>query len=819
MTSTAALTSESADVPDSSRSAGLPWLRRSRADILGVVVVCAVMLVAYFQVPFTGRTFSTASYVQGFSGGACGTSTGTCNANKRNDPRPDGGASAWQLEPWAQVTHRTLASGELPLWNPYEGLGTPLAADPPTASLDPLMLAVFLHPSAFVADLSTLLWLLLIGVGAYVAARALRLHPLPATVVGVVYGLSGWFFAYSNNWFFRVYLFLPFMIAAAEWTLRSRRRLPPVLLGVSMAGAVMVGMPELTFMAIAGAGVFAGARLVVGDREGSRFQSALRLAGGAAIGLALAAPIALSYRQYISLSFNIHPFTGAPLGTDSVHQLVDWVMPRISRAPVKALFDDREWIGGGAALLAVVAVFHPRSMRKYAGWPLVLVSLIFGLQIYGGRHVAWTGRIPVWSQVGWTRFATPVPALAVALLAGIGLQAVIDGGIDRRRVMVALASLVAFLFVLLVRDRRQLDLWSHVAFRGGWPLAAFAVGVIGVAVWFLDRRLAAPVIAVVVVLELLLLAPFGIYAKRDNPYPSEPWISFLQSNTQDQSRVFSTEAFLYPDISSAYGLSDPRMLDALYPERYWQYLNTFVAHGLVDRFTAVDPNEPVPDFAANPMFDLLGIRYLVFHDDPSVHPPVAAKAQFRKVYQADGVKIFENLHAAPRAFVVHDLRAVPDLTAAVQLLTNENRARFPDGSVHVQSFHPRTTAVVEADAQAAKPQSCASGATSSTKIVSYSATDMKIAVSGNTCPGLLVLSDEYFPGWSATVNGHVARIYPTDVAMRGIPVPAGTSTVELHYRPAPFRKGLILFAIAVLVLVFLAVTGLRSSRWWRARRA
>ena len=78
------------------------------------------------------------------------------------------------------------------------------------------------------------------------------------------------------------------------------------------------------------------------------------------------------------------------------------------------------------------------------------------------------------------------------------------------------------------------------------------------------------------------------------------------------------------------------------------------------------------------MFDLLGIRYLVFHDDPSVHPPVAATAQFRKVLPKPTVmKIFENLHAAPRAFVVHDLHAVPDLTAAVQLLTNENRAALP----------------------------------------------------------------------------------------------------------------------------------------------
>jgi hypothetical protein len=816
MTSPAVLDSESVDVRDPGASAGASLLQRHRADIFGVVVVCVVMLIGFFQVPFAGKTFSTASYVAGFGG--CGTATGACNANKLGDPRPDGGASAWQLEPWARVTHHVIANGEVPLWNPYQGIGTPLAADPPTAAFDPLMLAVFLHPTEFVSDLSTLLWLLLIGVTAYFAARSIRLSPLAATMVGVVYGLSGWFFAYSNNWFFRVYLFLPLIIATIEWTIRSKRRLPPALLGISLGWIVLVGMPEPMFMAVAAAGFFAVARLVTGDREGTRREAAVRLVGAGTIGLALAAPLILGYREYLSLSFNTHPFTGVAPATDSLHQLVDWMAPRITPAPAKALFDDREWIGAGAFLLAVVAVFHPRSMRRYAGWPLLVVTAIIGLQIYGGRYVAWTGHIPLWSQVGWTRFGTPVLALTAALLAGVGLQTVLDSALDRRRLIAAAGVLVVTVVALVVRDPRDLALWHDVPLRGGWPLAAVTFIVVALVACFLNRRYAGPAIAIVVIFEILLLAPYGIYADRQNPYPSPPWISFLQSRTHDdQSRVFSTQGWLYPDVASVYGLSDPRVLDALYPKRYWLYLSAFVAHGLADRFTAVDPNEPAPNFASNPMFDLLGVRYLVFHEggDPR---PAGAKAQFRRVYQAGGVQILENLHAAPRAFVVHDVRAVRDVNAALALLAPQTSKYFPDGSVRVGHFDPQSSAVIETTTQAAPPQSCARDAVSSTNIVSYSATEMKFAVN-NSCPGLLVVSDQYFPGWSATVNGHHATILPTDVALRGVPVPAGSSTVVLSYRPASFRFGLILFAIGALALVFLSVTGLRSTRWWRGRRA
>jgi hypothetical protein len=61
-------------------------------------------------------------------------------------------------------------------------------------------------------------------------------------------------------------------------------------------------------------------------------------------------------------------------------------------------------------------------------------------------------------------------------------------------------------------------------------------------------------------------------------------------------------------------------------------------------------------------------------------------------------------------------------------------------------------------------------------------------------------------------------VYPTDVALRGIPVPKGTFTVVLRYRPVWFRHGLILFALGILALAFLTITGVQASRWWARRR-
>ena len=49
---------------------------------------------------------------------------------------------------------------------------------------------------------------------------------------------------------------------------------------------------------------------------------------------------------------------------------------------------------------------------------------------------------------------------------------------------------------------------------------------------------------------------------------------------------FSVDGTLFPDTAGVYGLNDPRMVDALYPDRWWLYLRTFISKGILDRFYA-----------------------------------------------------------------------------------------------------------------------------------------------------------------------------------------------------------------------------------------
>ena len=78
--------------------------------------------------------------------------------------------------------------------------------------------------------------------------------------------------------------------------------------------------------------------------------------------------------------------------------------------------------------------------------------------------------------------------------------------------------------------------------------------------------------------------------------------------------------------------------------------------------------------------------------------------------------------------------------------------------------------------------------------------------------GLLVLTDSYYPGWRAAVDGAPAPIHRVNYGFRGIPVPRGDHTVDLRYEPDSYRVGLFVTLLAAAALAGAGVALLLSSR-------
>ena len=84
---------------------------------------------------------------------------------------------------------------------------------------------------------------------------------------------------------------------------------------------------------------------------------------------------------------------------------------------------------------------------------------------------------------------------------------------------------------------------------------------------------------------------------------------------------------------------------------------------------------------------------------------------------------------------------------------------------------------------------------------------MKIEANLNS-PGWLVLTDAYYPGWQATVNGQPADILPVNVLFRAVSLPEGEHTVVFEFAPDSVRLGVLISGLSLLgIAIALVVVG------------
>ena len=84
-------------------------------------------------------------------------------------------------------------------------------------------------------------------------------------------------------------------------------------------------------------------------------------------------------------------------------------------------------------------------------------------------------------------------------------------------------------------------------------------------------------------------------------------------------------------------------------------------------------------------------------------------------------------------------------------------------------------------------------------IFSYSENEIVLAATAERA-GYLVLSEVWYPGWRATINGAPASVLRANYTLRALPVPAGDIEVRLWYAPESWRRGLALFGVGILLL-------------------
>jgi hypothetical protein len=163
-------------------------------------------------------------------------------------------------------------------------------------------------------------------------------------------------------------------------------------------------------------------------------------------------------------------------------------------------------------------------------------------------------------------------------------------------------------------------------------------------------------------------------------------------------------------------------------------------------------------------------------------------------YRSNDVVVFENPDALPRTFIVHDAHVADD--------------RAADGELSRVDFKPAQTLILAdgEEVHAGGEQLPGEAA----RIIEYQSERVVLSVT-TRADGYVLLTDAWFPGWTARLDGIETPIRRADLIFRAIRVPPGDHRIEFEYRPRSLYVGaaISLVGLAVAVGVWLGSRRLR----------
>ncbi len=156
----------------------------------------------------------------------------------------------YQFEPWRNFAKNELLSGHFPLWNPYNGNGSPFFANPQTAVLYPLNVIYYVLPIPMSLVLIPFLKLFFFSLFSFLYFRQMKISK-GLVLVGT--GFS-FIFPFMTVWLLwphtNVFLFFPFILYLTEkiQTEHEKRYRYEALLIISYAFSIFGGHPETLFI-------------------------------------------------------------------------------------------------------------------------------------------------------------------------------------------------------------------------------------------------------------------------------------------------------------------------------------------------------------------------------------------------------------------------------------------------------------------------------------------------------------------------------------------------------------------------------------------
>ena len=700
-----------------------------------------------------------------------------------------------------------MKKGEWPLWNPYILAGTPLLANLQAAPFSPTIFVYFIFEKLTAWSLQIILQHILAGFFVYILLRWWMVSRVGALLAGLAFSFSGFNLIFSQwNGHTLASAFIPLILFFEDRWIKNKGSVNGVGLSIALAFQLLAGYPQTTLYTTYAVVLLWLVRLKVNKEF---FVKTVLLSVFFALGLGLAAlqllPAAelwpLSQRGYEPLSFD-----GAFLPWRKV---VTFIAPDYFGNHATGNYwgfqdytSNTGFIGVVVATLAFLSLKLVKIKKEIL---FLFIVALFSLTISFPTPVSifmWKYNV-LGMEAASAHRALILFNFAAAMLAGFGL----DYFLREKKIS---AKFSLFFPYLIIGGFGIAAIYNYFTTQGTsefyekWipkyivamrnlviPFGALLVVTV---VLFLGKRtphlkrLLAIVLISTMAFELFWFGwKFTPFSPRDLAFPSTPIFEFL-ANQQEPMRT-TGDKVIPVNLRTPYKLSSLEGYETIHPLRVSQFLATINSGGvgaqIFGRYGNVD-NE------ISHLLDLANTKYYLTHklntnNKPNADGEVSSRFtndRFKLVFEDKSVAVMESKTVLPRAFVVYDWEVKKDGNEILSELLNPS---FPfSGKVLLEEVPTDLTSTTP-DVEA------------SVNYLTHSEQNSRIKVNTQK-DGLLFISDAWFPGWKAFIDGVETKIYRANFMFQAIKVPKGETIVELSYRPESFFNGLKISLILLVVL-------------------
>lgn len=731
---------------------------------------------------------------------------------------------------------------EIPHWNPYIFSGNLNIASLQSAVFYPLNIFGLFLPFVEFWHLLRITPMVLASLFTFIYLRRLGLFALSSFFGGMTFGFSPFILTWGDEQVNTPHtiIWLPLILFCVEKLKDNdlkRRWLYYLLISLSIAFSIFAGFIQTTLYMVFFAIIYVLFLLKTRDLG---FITTLKIFATVLTGFSLAgiqlAPATELYfnsaRASINLREVLFTFLLPPeavltfLAPDFFGNPATW---NFFRGGLATYYEGIMFIGVAALVFAAYAVFEKKK-DKLVWFYLIcsLAALVLTLDLPISK-INLSLPLPIFSSSIANRLLF-IPAFCMSILGAYGMDLWI---FSKKRKIIYHIYRFAFLYFLIAAYAVLAKFFSFLPYFSGGPitrslapmvslrnlvipvgvftLCAVAVYLAGSNRFSLSKKFAAIFLILISYMHIFLFAQkYFSFTDRENAFPNLEVLDFIKNN-QGYFRTWGLgEAYLENNFASKYKIFSTDGYSSLSILSYAEFTRLMQGKSLgefKDRADAGVGMANRDELSINQprikLLSLLGVKYILAKEDDF---EFLERQGFKKVYVANVndekqvFGVFENLNVVPRVFLASNYEGPPPL-ADVTDMTDEQIAKERRKLIFERLLDPtfdwRNVLILEKPS----PISPQFGQ-GSARIQSYKPNEVVVKTQSGE-PKLLFLTDNYYPGWKAKVDGEETEILRANYTFRAVPLTRGEHVVRFYYDPMSFKVGLIISVLSLFGLFFL----------------